>query len=105
MLDTDDLSFARLGRLLRQLPADAALWRSVNGAEETAWTLDRQLAAAAVDALRVANWQRGSGKKKDRPKPIPRPGVGPTTTRTGNTAGMSPVDVRALLDSFKPPPP
>lgn len=44
------------------------------------WQLPEQLMAAAVDELRVANWQRAAaGAKKGnapkRPKPIPRPGV------------------------------
>jgi hypothetical protein len=43
--------------------------------EDVEWDLRNQLIAAAVDALRTGNWQRGQGKERDRPKPIPRPGV------------------------------
>lgn len=41
------------------------------------WGLTEQLLAAAVDALHAANWQRGAGKNRDRPKPIRRPGIEP----------------------------
>jgi hypothetical protein len=74
----------------------------VNGVDETVWTLDRQLAAAAVDALRVANWQRGSGKKKDRPKPIPRPGVAGPTVTIGDASRVSRAEAKAILDRRKP---
>lgn len=39
------------------------------------WGLPESLLAEVADALRVANWQRGQGKRADYPKPIPRPGV------------------------------
>jgi hypothetical protein len=104
-LGTEDLSWERLGRFLRQLPADAATWRSVNGTEGTTWTLDRQLAAATIDALRIANWQRGGGKKKDRPKPISRPGVGTDTVTTGDASQVTQAQARRLLDARKPRPP
>lgn len=73
--------------------------------DESTWTLDRQLLAAAVDALRVANWQRSEGKKKDYPKPIPRPGVGPSVTRIGDASHFTPAQARALIESRRPPPP
>jgi hypothetical protein len=44
--------------------------------DDQVWGLTEQLLAAAVDALNGANWQRGGGKQRDKPKPIPRPGVG-----------------------------
>lgn len=50
------------------------------------WTLDRLLLAEAVDALNVANWQRGSAKRSDFPKPIPRPGVEPESQTFGKGA-------------------
>ena len=60
--------------IVRHSPRGSALVRSLLG-EDHEWTLANQLRAAEVDALRLANWQRGQGKKKDMPKPIPRPGV------------------------------
>ena len=55
-----------------------------------------------VDALRTANWQRGGGKKKDRPKPIPRPGAGPTKTTTGDASQLTRAESKALLDALRP---
>lgn len=36
------------------------------------WTADTYIAAAQLDALNGANWQRGSGKGR-KPKPTTRP--------------------------------
>ena len=65
--------------------------------------MDRHLAALTVDQLAIANWQRSGGKKKDYPKPIPRPGVnGDRRTRTGDVSRVTPIEARALLDARKP---
>lgn len=61
----------------------------MNG-EESEWTLANLLLAEVADAVRVANWQRGSAKKNEYPKPIPRPGVKPTTQTYGK--GALPID-------------
>lgn len=55
------------------------------------------LLALIADLLAGANWQRGGGKGQ-RPKPIPRPGVGPQTTRIGGQASYSEAEMRALID-------
>jgi hypothetical protein len=39
------------------------------------WGPQEQLLATIADALHAANWQRAQGTLRDRPKPIPRPGV------------------------------
>lgn len=87
---------------MRHLPADAALWRSVNP-ERATWTLERHLLAGAVDALRVANWQRAGSKRNKRPKPLPRPGIG-EPSRIGDPSQLDPAEIRALLDARKPRP-
>jgi hypothetical protein len=78
------MSWRELRVFLKFLPADAATARAVRGssAEEDAWTLDRQLLASAVDAIRENTFATvklgGDPKKTGRlkpPKPIPRPGV------------------------------
>lgn len=69
--------------------------------DDANWTLDRHLLAAIYDAVSVANWQRGSGKKKDRPKPLPRPGSD-KGTRIGDSSRLTPAEARALLDALKP---
>lgn len=38
------------------------------------WGSTEHLLAAAVDVLRVGNWQRAQNKRAPRPKPIDRPG-------------------------------
>jgi len=58
--------------------------------EEHEWDLSSLLLAEIADAVRVGNWQRGSGKKADYPKPIPRPGVTPTAEKYGK--GAIPID-------------
>jgi hypothetical protein len=68
------LSWRRLLNLIQQLPDDSALARKRVGP----WSMNSQLLAAAIDELRVANWQRAQMGSKERikpPKPIPRPGV------------------------------
>ena len=73
-LGTPLLSWRDLYVIVRQQPSDAALARAMDP-EGSAWGLSEQLLAAIADASHVRVWQAGSGKKSDRPKPIPRPGV------------------------------
>ena len=54
------------------------------------WTLDNLLLAEIADGVNVSNWQRGSGKKREYPKPIPRPGV--TSPETTYGKGAIPID-------------
>ena len=60
--------------------------------EEWEWGLAEQLLAQVADMVTVANWQRGAGKKRDYPKPIPRPGV-----ESGDkTYGKKPLPIDAM---------
>lgn len=79
-----EMSWRELRVFLRFLPPDSATARAVRGStpEEDAWTLDRHLLAAAVDAIRENTFATvklgGDPKKTGRlrpPDPIPRPGV------------------------------
>jgi hypothetical protein len=63
----------RLGVLVRQLPPEAALYRSMFG-EKALWGSQEHLLALIADILNAANWQRGGDKNAKRPKPLPRPG-------------------------------
>ncbi|MET8978569.1 hypothetical protein ABZX85_23415 [Streptomyces sp. NPDC004539] len=78
------MSWRELRVFLRYLPPDSATARAVRGGtpEEEAWTLDRQLLASAVDAIRENTFitvKLGGDPKATRrlrpPDPIPRPGV------------------------------
>ena len=73
-LGTDMLSWRDLWVIVRQQPRESALARAMDP-EDSAWGLSEQLLAAIADASHVRVWQAGSGKRSDRPKPIPRPGV------------------------------
>lgn len=61
---------------------------------EHEWTLEAMLLAEVADATNVGNWQRGSGKKRDYPKPIPRPGVEPD----GSTYGKGALTMDEMAD-------
>ena len=78
------MSWRELRVFLRYLPPDSATARAVRKStpEDDAWTLDRQLLASAVDAIRENTFATvkigGDPKKTGRlkpPDPIPRPGV------------------------------
>lgn len=83
-LGTDALTWRDLWVIVKHLPRSSALVRVIEG-DDHPWGLAEQLLAATVDALHAANWQRGEGKKRDKPKPIPRPGIN-APKRYGTTA-------------------
>lgn len=88
----------RLIALARQLPPSSPwVLRETNG--ESAWQIQEQLLALAVDVLALANWQRGGGKGR-RPKPIERPGVKSTSDETtfGGVTTYSVEEMRRILD-------
>lgn len=89
-LGTERLSWRRLRAVLRHLPHTSATSQALHG-DAVVWTSTDHLLAAAVDALNIANWQR-TGKKQNRPKPIPRPGVEDKTRRTFGTARKMTLD-------------
>lgn len=90
-LGTDRLSWGDLWAIVRNAPRDSALYRALNPDHE--WTLTDLLLAEVADAVRVANWQRGSAKRHEYPKPIPRPGVEPQSATYGK--GAIPIDEMA----------
>jgi hypothetical protein len=71
---SEDFTWGDLLAIVRQSPRSSALYRSTNP-EEAAWGLQEHLLATIADYTAIGIWQRGQGSKKDRPKPIPRPGV------------------------------
>lgn len=74
------------------LPPESATMRATN--PDWRWGVPEQLQALIADLLAVANWQRGSGKPRDYPEPIPRPGISPSkeTTRIGGRGGSLSAD-------------
>lgn len=79
-----EMSWRELSVFLRYLPPESATARAARGstAEEDAWTLDRQLLASAVEAIRENTFAmvklHGDPKKTQRlkpPDPIERPGI------------------------------
>lgn len=64
------LTLRRLGVCFRHLPADSATRHAMGDG----WTTDAYLLANVIDALTIANWQRGGNKNAARPKPVLRPG-------------------------------
>lgn len=81
---TDDFTWGDLLAIVRQSPRSSALYRDMNP-EEAEWGMQEQLLAYCADLLAAGNWQRGQGKAKDYPKPIPRPGI-ETDKRFGKDA-------------------
>lgn len=86
---TDALAWHELYAVIKHLPQSSAYFRVLHP-EEAEWDLSAMLLADIADALRVANWQRGGGKRSEYPKPIPRPGVEPDSKTYGK--GALPVD-------------
>lgn len=71
---SEEFTWGDLLTIVRHSPHSSALYRAMNP-DETEWGLTEHLLAYVVDLSAVANWQRAQGKKKDYPKPIPRPGI------------------------------
>ncbi|MFG3585139.1 hypothetical protein [Streptomyces sp. NPDC047990] len=78
------MSWRELRVFLRYLPPESATARAARGSTplQDTWTLDRQLLATAVDAIRENTFTavklHGDPAKTGRlkpPQPIPRPGV------------------------------
>jgi hypothetical protein len=97
MVFTGQLSIRELMILLKYPEPGSAFARKVLG-EDHHWNLGNQLLAAIADRIGQGNWQRGGGKGQ-RPRPIKRPGVtSGTTTRVGNTKGLTPAQVQSELE-------
>lgn len=84
-LDGLGRSFAVLhaADLAAHLPPDSAVGRAMN--PDHAWGVAEHLQALTVDALRLLVWMQSTdgSKNRNRPKPIPRPGVKQGKQRVG----------------------
>lgn len=92
-LGSESLSWRDLWVIVRQSPRTSALFRATNP-DAADWGLAEQLTAAVFDAVQVGNWQRASGKRHERPRPIPRPGVEPE----GKTFGSTPIPMHEMAE-------
>lgn len=69
--------WARLERLLQQLPVSSAARQTIAGVdpEDAVWGLSEMLQAEVVDLTRLGMWMQADAKKRGpRPTPIDRPG-------------------------------
>lgn len=92
------MSWRRLRALVTKLPPESALRIEQRG---DPWGTTEHLLAAAVDALRAGNWQRGNGQGA-RPDPVPRPRKAdsePTGQRWGTAIPID--EMRELQDRWR----
>ena len=97
-LGTDLLTWRDLLVVVRQAAPGSAIARAVEP-EQAAWGLSEQLLALVADYLAWMQWaQSTDGEKgRNRPRPIPRPGVEPDVERS--VFGSDPVALDEL-DKF-----
>ncbi len=74
-----------------QRTAGTALQEAMYG---TIWPVHTQLLAEVVDALNIANWQRGGRKNSPKPKRIPRP----WEKKRAQTLGSDPIPISQFDD-------
>lgn len=103
-LFTGELTWRRLGVLLRELPRDSATAKALYG-PRVEWSDTEYLLAGVVDLLAQGNWmfaRVNSKAKVAHPEPVRRPGEADTRKRMGRTT-MKPEQVKAWLASMNPP--
>lgn len=97
-LDSTDLGPLRIGDLAANLPDDAAVWRTLD--ERNRWPVSAYLIAAVVDQLNLIIWTKTKDgeKGRNRPTPIPRPGVEEKTkNRDSEVQAMDLDELKAFL--------
>ena len=74
-LGTDELTWQDLAAIIACLPPESALGRALN--PDWMWGLPEMLAADIADSQRWLVWSKtvDAQRKRNRPQPIPRPGV------------------------------
>lgn len=110
----------KLGLRLRQLGTDLLSWRDLlvivqHSGHDTSlnvsmhpdaapWKLGEHLLAVIADAVIAGNWMQSKDgqKNRNRPKPIPRPGVEPESKKFGGRA-ESMDSIREWLGWGSPP--
>ena len=86
-LGTDDLSWRDLLVIVQHTERGSALQASMHP-EASPWGLREHLLAVIADGVTAGNWMQSKDgqKNRNRPKPIPRPGVEPDDKRFGGKA-------------------
>lgn len=97
-LASEALSWRDLLVIVRQAPQSSAVARAVEP-EQSTWGLSEQLLALVADYLAWLQWAQteDGSKNRNRPKPIPRPGV--ESDDEVRKFGSDPVALNAL-DEF-----
>ncbi|MFC4123703.1 DUF5361 domain-containing protein [Nocardia rhizosphaerae] len=92
-LGTDELSWGDLKAVISCSPHTSALYRARQPREHE-WRLDRMLLADIADSLRWLVWAKSSDAQhgRNRPEPIPRPGVKDVRERIGDSTTVSGVN-------------
>lgn len=88
---SEDLAWHELFAVIDNLGVGSAFYRHHNP-DASEWDIYSMLLADVVDSVRVANWQRGSGKRSEYPEPIVRPGYEPLK----ETFGGKPVSLEEM---------
>lgn len=86
-LGTTALTWRDLLVIVKQAPAGSSIRRSTGG-EEAEWGLQEQLLAALFDSQQLLVWMQSEdgAKGRNRPRPLPRPGVEDEGARHGSAA-------------------
>lgn len=91
-LNLDDLGktygVLHAAELAAHLPPESATMLAVAGG----WSKTDLLLATLIDDFRFYMWAKSGGKAKNRPKPIPRPGVVDESRKRMKDALLLPVD-------------
>ena len=96
-LGSKRLNWRDLLVIVRHSPESSALFRSVHGVEESEWSLTNHLLAGLADSAAWLVWSKteDASKKRNRPKPIPRPGV---TDDSKKKIGSSVLPANEMMD-------
>lgn len=98
-LGSDRFRWSDLRAIVTHLPVESALIR-VKEPERSRWGISEYLLAIIADSLRWLVWAKtpDAKRKRNRPKPIPRPGdEGKAQGRFKGAIGRSTDEVKRLL--------
>lgn len=98
-LGSEGFNWRDLLVIVRHSPESSALFRAIHGAESSAWDLKAHLLANMADTLNLLWWAKteDATRKKNRPKPIPRPGVEDDSTKQIGSGSLPIEEMKAWL--------